>query len=144
MTNSGLTPEQLIAKYPAIAATRPMDPALNTTVQAILDAERIEAGTHGRDNSALFDPVWSPDMRKRANDEMRALRNAMAENRIRYDSFDYDLDHRIDTTNPPRDAVFIYRVGSHEILVCCRAGASRDERRLRGPDHFVRFRCTRR
>ena len=64
-----------ISKYPAINWP-PMDPALNTTVQAILDAERIEGGAHGRDNSARCS---TPCGRRRCGSapttEMRDLRN---------------------------------------------------------------------
>ena len=38
----------------------------NPTVNAILAAERITEGTHGRDNTSLFDPIWSPAMWERA------------------------------------------------------------------------------
>ena len=41
-----------------------MDPALNTTVQAILDAERIEAAMTDDSlrDQILFDPAWCPAM----------------------------------------------------------------------------------
>lgn len=105
----------------------------NPTVNAVLAAERIAEGTHGRDNTSLFDPIWSPAMWKRANDAMAELRTAMAKGRIHYDSQDYD---QFDANNPPDDAVFIWSVGSNTVLVCCRGGASATDRRLRGPDYF--------
>ena len=52
---------------------------------------------------------------------------------IRVDSHDYD---EIDAANPPRDAVFIWSVGSNTVLVGCRAGTGETDRRLRGPDYF--------
>ena len=57
-----LTRQQILDKYPAIN-WRPMDPALNTTVQAVLDAERIENGLadDALHNSAWFDPGFLPD-----------------------------------------------------------------------------------
>src|SRR5258705_13247672 len=105
----------------------------NSTVNAPLAAERITAKPHGRDNTPLFDPTWSPAMWERANRAMRGLRTAMAEGRIHYDSHDYD---QFDVDNPPDDAVFIWSVGSNTVLVCCRAGASATDRHLRSPDYF--------
>ena len=56
--------QQILAKFPAINNPRPMDPALNTTVQAILDAERIEAAMTDDSlrDQILFDPAWCPAM----------------------------------------------------------------------------------
>ena len=105
----------------------------NPTVQAILDAERLETGTYGPDNAPLFHPSRSPAMWERANDAMAELRTGMAEGCVHYTSDDYD-DFEIE--NPPDDAVFIWWVGSRTVLVCCRAGASATDRRLRGPDYF--------
>ncbi len=117
-----------------------MDPALNTTVQAILSAELIETGARGfsgRDNGPMFDPVWSPAMHDRADAAMAELRTALANDEVVIDSHDYDLEHGFDRSQPPTDAVFIWAAGSGRILICCRSGSSHDERRLRGADYFA-------
>jgi hypothetical protein len=63
--------EELIARY---GIDRPaMNPQLNTTVTAILAAERITSGTHGPENTPLFDPVWSSAMWERANEAIREM-----------------------------------------------------------------------
>jgi hypothetical protein len=127
----------LFDKFPDLKNARPQDPQRNTTVQTVLAAEQITAGTYGPDNSPLFDPTWSPAMWERAKMATRELRTAIAEDRIHYDSHDYDvLDGKFDIENPPGDAVFIWFVGSGTVLVCCRAGATETDRRLRGPDYF--------
>jgi hypothetical protein len=94
----------------------------NPTVNAILAAERITARTHGRDNTSLFDPIWSPAMWERANWAMRELRTAMAEGRIHYDSHDYD---QFDADNPPDDAAFIWSVGSNTYSCVAEPGRAR-------------------
>ncbi|KZS67814.1 hypothetical protein [Mycobacterium ostraviense] len=105
--------------------------------EAIHNSGRIMAGAPNSDSGTLFDPVWSPAMWERANSAMRDLRQAMTEARVRYDSHDYDRPGgKFDIDNPPDDAVFIWSVGSRTVLVCCRAGASEIDRRLRGPDYF--------
>ncbi len=121
--------DRLIAKY---GIDQPPQ-ADNSTANATLDGERIMARTHSRDNILLFDPIWSPRMRKRANEAVAELRAAMARGRVQYDSHDYD---QFDADNPPDDAVFIWFVGSGTVLVCCRGGATETDRRLRGPDYF--------
>ena len=78
----------------------------NPIVNAILDAERITANAHGRDNGPLFDPVWSPDMWARANEAMSTLRNGLEDSSIRVDSRDYDLNEM------PDDALAVWAVGS--------------------------------
>ena len=68
--------QQLINKWPQIAPdARPMNPALNTTVQAILDAERIEAGLADDSllNRVLFDPAWCPTMHGKLMAELEEL-----------------------------------------------------------------------
>lgn len=114
----------------------PMNPALNTTVAAMLDAEQITESGRRHDDDLMFDPVRSNALSRRADAAMTELRLALAEDRIKFDSHDYDLDYEFDLDNPPTDAVFIYRPGSTLILVCCRAGASHDERKYRGTDYF--------
>jgi hypothetical protein len=84
--------KQLTDKYPALTASRPMSPALNTSVQAMLDTERIIHGAHDIDNEALFDPVWSPVMWERANEAMSELRCGLADGTIAIDSHDYDFN----------------------------------------------------
>jgi hypothetical protein len=71
--------QQLLDKYPALTAPRPMSPALNTTIQGIVKAERIEAGIAGDEdllNRVLFDPSLCPtlhDMLIRDLDELHAI-----------------------------------------------------------------------
>ena len=62
------------------STARPMDPALNTTVQAVERGDQITAKTWAiwGDNSALWDPVWSPEMHARADAVMGDLRAAIA------------------------------------------------------------------
>ena len=52
-----------------------MNPALNTTVQAVLDAEHIEAALADDSllNSALFDPAWCPTMHAKLMAELEEL-----------------------------------------------------------------------
>ncbi|OAN40342.1 hypothetical protein [Mycolicibacterium iranicum] len=119
----------LVAKYGIDQPPR----ADNGTATAILNGERITTGARGADSGPLFDPNLSPAMWDRANTAIRDLRQAMAERRVRYDNHDYD---QFDIENPPDDAVFIWSVGSRTVLVCCRAGASATDCRLRGPDYF--------
>lgn len=127
--------EHLTAKYGIDKP--PMNPAMNTTVSAVLDAERIEdQGRRGRDLTSLFDPIWSPAMHEIADKTMWKLRTALADGEVQLESHGYDMAHEIDLDNPPTDAVFIYRVGDRYLLVCCRAGACHDERRLRGTGYF--------
>jgi hypothetical protein len=111
---------------------RPMDPALNATVQAMLNAERVTAGCP--DNSALFDPVWSPVMHKLAVDAMAGLRSAVAEGAVRLRYHDYDGE--VDLDDLPSDAVLIHRVYRGTALVCCRANASLKDQTLRGVDYY--------
>lgn len=112
----------------------PMDPAMNTTVTAMLAAEAISAKAHGRDNTALFDPVWSPAMWDRANEAMSELRAGLAEDRITFDTHDhYDT---VDLDNPPAEAVFIWAPGSSSVLIACRSQSNARTRQIRGPDYF--------
>jgi hypothetical protein len=111
---------------------RPMDPALNTTVQAILNAERITAGC--ADNSALFDPAWSPVMHRVAERVMAGLRSGLTEGTVRLRYHDYDGG--VDLDDRTTEAVLIHDVGSKYALVCCRANASLDDRTLRGADYY--------
>ncbi len=134
MTN--ITPERrdyLTAKYGLDRP--PMNPALNTTVVAMLDAERITESGRRHDDDLMFDPVRSNTLSRRADAAMAELRLALAEDRIRFTSHDH-IDHEMDLDNPPNDAVFVYRPGSTRLLVCCRAGAGYNERRFRGTDYF--------
>lgn len=110
---SELTPErrtQIMSTFPAIG--QPPDPN-NPTAQAMLDAERITAGAHGRDNAALFDPTWSPAMRERANTAMHDLLIWIAlpdddPNRIRLN----DAEHLSDLDQMPDDALVVWAVGA--------------------------------
>ncbi|MGV7698389.1 hypothetical protein PJM27_22350 [Mycobacterium kansasii] len=90
----------------------PPDPG-NPIAKAMLDAERITAGAHGRDNAALFDPTWSPAMRERANTAMHEvlIRIALPDddpNRIRLN----DADDLCDLESVPDDALVVWAVGA--------------------------------
>lgn len=86
MTN--LTPDRramLTAKY-GLDRPRPMDPALNMTVQAILDGEQIVHKLYGDDLdvTVLFDPVLSPLLHAKADAIMRDVRAAVASGQAQY------------------------------------------------------------
>ncbi|PQM52507.1 hypothetical protein C5U48_09390 [Mycolicibacter virginiensis] len=103
-------PQRLIDKY---GIDRPPNPD-NPIVAAILDAERITERVHGRDNGALFDPVWCPAMWERANAAMGELRTRLGlphddPNRVRLDSDDYA---DADCAELPADAVVLWGVGA--------------------------------
>ena len=100
---------QLTAKYPALTAPRPMSPALNTTLMAMLDTERIIDGAHLTDDSALFDPVWSPDMWERANTAMAELRTGLSDGTITIESQDYDSNS---VENVEDYDLVVWRVGA--------------------------------
>ena len=69
----------------------PMNPALNTTVQAILDAEQIVGRqSWGRRIGAWVDPAHSPRMYEIVMQVHRDLRAAMAAGQIAYDDFAAD------------------------------------------------------
>lgn len=99
----------------------PSDPADNPLVRAMLDAERITARAHGRDNTALFDAAWCPAMWERANAAMRELRTRMG---LPYDDPDrVRLDNHYAGGTPggvlsdgdgelPADAVVVWGVGA--------------------------------
>jgi hypothetical protein len=101
---SELTPEEFRAKY---GMNNPPDPD-NPIAKAALDAERVTAGAHGRDNSPLFDPAWSPEMWDRVNRAVQELQNGLAKNTIRL----VDNDNLADLSDLPDDAVVVWRVGS--------------------------------
>ena len=83
--------ERLIDKYPAINYP-PMDHALNTTVQAVVRGDQIAAKTWGiwGNNSALWDPVLSPEMHARADAVLGDLRAAIAAGELNPDTHDED------------------------------------------------------
>jgi hypothetical protein len=66
--------QELIDKFPAINWP-PMNPALNTTVQGVLRAERIEdlLADDSLLNALLCDPAWSPTLYAKLVDEREAL-----------------------------------------------------------------------
>jgi hypothetical protein len=104
-----MTPErraELTAKYGI--ERPPMNPDLNSTVRAIIDAERIEAEGGCADHSALFDPSWNPRMWELANAAMAELHRGLAEGTIRCDS-------GFDTM--PSDGVLLWRPGSTRAYV---------------------------
>lgn len=92
------------AKY---GMDNPPDPN-NPTAKAVLDAERITASAHGRDNAALFDPVWSPAMHERGETAMRELRQGLVDDIIRLN----DADNLSDLYQLPDDALVVWAVGA--------------------------------
>src|ERR1700757_3572373 len=93
----------LIAKYGI--DRRPMEPALNTTVQVIDRAKQLEtrAFARGTDyNQWLFDPARSPRLHKIAADAHRDLRLAIAHGDIEGD-------------DPNDDRVLVHFVGAREV-----------------------------
>jgi hypothetical protein len=95
--------ENLRAKY---GMDNPPNPD-NPIAKAVLDAERITAGAHGRDNAPLFDPAWSPAMWERANDAVHELLNGIADNSIRL----VDNDNLSEVVDLPDDAVVAWCIG---------------------------------
>jgi hypothetical protein len=98
----------------------PMNPALNTTVQAILDAEHVVSRLgFARRLGDWVDPSRSPRLHEIATKAHRDLREAMARGEIEYDDFaeegySYDPDH------PSDAAVLIHFVGTDRVSVCQR------------------------
>lgn len=83
--------DYIAAKFPAINGG-PMNPAMNTTVQATDRGEQITDRTWAiwGDNSVLWDPVWSPEMHARAEAVMGELRAAIAAGELTPDTNDED------------------------------------------------------
>ena len=80
--------EELIAKYHIDHP--PMNPALNTTVQAILKAERIEANLADDTllNKLLFDPTWCPTLHGKLTAALAELHAAEGQGgRVDYRTF---------------------------------------------------------
>ncbi len=103
----------------------PMNPALNTTVQAILDAAQIvDRQGWGRRIGAWVDPAHNPRMYDIVTRAHRNLRTAMAEGLVGYD------DHAADgyPYDPDDSAVLIHFVGSNSVSVCQRPAPGRAER----------------
>ena len=96
--------DKLAAKY---GHNKPPDPN-NATVQAMLDAEAITAGAHGRDNAPLFDPIWSPAMHERARAAVREVQYGLADDSIRLN----DANNLADLDQLPDDAVVVWAVGA--------------------------------
>ena len=95
----------------------PMNPALNTTVQAVLDAEQIvDRQSWGRRIAAWVDPAHSPKMYEIVSQAHRDLRAGMAAGQIEYD--DHADDGYPYNPDDPADAcVLIHFVGSNEVKV---------------------------
>lgn len=106
----------------------PMNPALNTTVQSILDAEQIvDRQGWARRIAAWVDPDRSPEMYKIVADAHTQLRAAMAAGEIEYDDF-ADVGYPYDPDDPADSAVLIHFVGSNSVSVCKRPIPGRPER----------------
>jgi hypothetical protein len=98
----------------------PMDPALNTTVQAILDAEHVVTRQgFARRLGDWVDPSRSPRLWEIATQAHRDLRAKMARDEIAYDDF-ADDGYPFDPDNPSDAAVLIHFVGSNRVSVCKR------------------------
>jgi hypothetical protein len=115
---------------------RPMNPALNTTVQAILDAEQVVSRQRwARRIGDWVDPSRSPRMYEIATEAHRDLRRAMARGEIVYDDF-ADEGYPYDPDNPADAAVLIHFVGSDRVSICKRQLAGLVER---GVDYHTGF-----
>ena len=126
--SSGLTRQQITAKFPAMN-WRPMDPALNTSVQAVLRAERIvaqvwrwkwerEGGLGAFDPAlVLFDPARVPALAQRADAATEDFhRRTGPGGALRYNTHDGDADH--DPHDPAdQGVVSVWRVGSNRCHV---------------------------
>lgn len=107
---------------------RPVSPALDTTVQAILDAERVTARQgFARQIGDWVDPSRSPRMYEIAAEAHRDLRAAMARCEIEYDDF-ADEGYPFDPDNPSDAAVLMHFVGTDRVSVCKRPLPGRVER----------------
>ncbi len=107
---------ELLNKFPAIANTRPLDPAASTQVQAILRAEDIVRHTWPDELSraALFDPAKCKPLADRADAAAAEFRRRAALRELRYDT--------ADTTYHPDDpaehgVVRIWEVGGELVRV---------------------------
>ncbi|ORB53672.1 hypothetical protein [Mycobacterium persicum] len=96
--------DELRAKY---GMDNPPDPD-NPIAKAVLDAERVTAGAHGRDNTPLFDPGWSPAMWERATNAMAELQNGLRDKSISL--LNYDAVGLTDDL--PDDAMVVWAVGT--------------------------------
>ena len=111
--------EYLKAKY---IPDRPTDPALNPTVNDILDANRIVAQTWRHDGAALFDPKWSPEMYALGERWMSDLRAARANGHVEYVAYDsYGHETPYDPDDPHELGTLVNFVGQQRIYVCRRA-----------------------
>lgn len=99
---------------------RPMNPALNATVQAILDAEQVVSRQGwARRIGDWVDPSRSPRMHEIAAQAHRDLRAAMARGEIVYNDF-ADEGYPHDPDHPSDAAVLIHFVGTKQVNVCKR------------------------
>jgi hypothetical protein len=126
MTIDPLRRRELIDRYGI--DNPPMDPALNATVQAILDSEQI-VGRQGwaRRIGAWVDPTQSPRMYALVTKARCELRAAMARGEIEFDDFAAE-GYAYDPDNPGDAAVLIHFVGSRRVGVCKRPTPGRVDR----------------
>ena len=108
---------ELIAKYGIDRP--PLDPQLDTTVQGVLDADRIVAQTWRHDGAALFDPKWSPAMYALAQRWMSDLRAARANGLVEYMAYDsHGHETPFDPDDPHEPGTLVNFVGEQRIYVC--------------------------
>ena len=110
-----LTPEEqrLFDKYGM--GWSPMNPALNTTVQVILDSDRLADVSGMPDTTALFDPAWSLAMHARAEQAAGDLRFAIARGLVTYEEPGGDAPYNPD--DPADVAVLANLVGTDTVYV---------------------------
>lgn len=107
--------QELLARFPVMNNERPMNPALNTTVQSMLRTERIAAAT-GWGHGAAFDPERNRKLYAKARAAHANLRAMMAAGDVTYATHNglapYDPDDPNDT------ATLVNFVGDAQVYVC--------------------------
>jgi hypothetical protein len=120
-------PEELMARFPAMAAERPMSPGFSTQVLAIDRAERIVAAVwrwtwEGQESNdpanVLFDPARVPALAARADEAAAEYHSRTDQDGdLHFDTGD-GLDGDYDPHDPAEQGVVrIWRVGSRGVHI---------------------------
>ena len=116
------TPDELAARFPAMNYARPMDPGLNTAVQAGLRAEDIirrvwgdDEHSLGRIAAVLFDPARVPALAQRADAAAAEFHTrASVDGNLHYDTADTEYNPH----DPAEQGVVkIWHVGSRHVHI---------------------------